>query len=365
VAENCTSTLHNLYTPRGAQIRDGLAWSEAIQDALERFRGRADVLFCCHNWPTWGAEEIEGFLGRQRDAYRFLHDQTMRLANHGLTATEIAEQLELPEALRTDLSLRDYYGTVNHNAKAVYQRYLGWFDGNPARLHPLPPEAAARRYLDYMGGAEAVVARARADFDDGGYRWVAQVLDHVIFAEPDHEEARLLLADTLEQLGYQAESAPWRDFYLTGAQELRHGTLRGLGGTGATTGEDVVAAMTVEMLLRYLGVRLDGPAVADLALTLDLTVTDRSERWRVGLAHGALHHTRLDTGPPSGTTRRPPAPVALTLDHAALAALVRSDAELDDLVAEGRATLEGDATVLQTVLANLDEFEFWFDIVTP
>ena len=223
MAENCTCTLHNLYTPRGAQVRDALAWSKYLNEAIDLFGADSDVLFASHHWPRWGRDDLLDHLATQRDLYRYLHDQTMRLANKGRTMVEAAEELELPPALADAPASRGYYGTVNHNVKAVYQRYLGWFDGNPAHLHPLPPAEVGARYVAAMGGADAVVARAREAFDAGDYRWVAELLDRVVASDPSHRAATALLADTLEQLGYQAESAPWRDFYLTGAQELRSG----------------------------------------------------------------------------------------------------------------------------------------------
>jgi alkyl sulfatase BDS1-like metallo-beta-lactamase superfamily hydrolase len=223
MAENCSHNMHNLYTPRGAQVRDALAWSKYINEAIELFGDETEICFASHHWPRFGHDDALDFLAKQRDLYRWLHDQTLRLANHGFTPTEIAEQLDLAPELASEFHTRGYYGTVNHNVKAVYQRYLGWFDGNPANLHPLPPEDAGRRYVEFMGGAGLLLAKAREAFAAGEYRWVAQVVNHLVFAEPDNTDARHLQADALEQLGYQAESGPWRNFYLTGAQELRHG----------------------------------------------------------------------------------------------------------------------------------------------
>jgi alkyl sulfatase BDS1-like metallo-beta-lactamase superfamily hydrolase len=297
-----------------------------------------------------------GYLEKQRDAYRYLHDQTMRLANHGLTMLEVAEELALPPGLRDEFFNRDYYGTVNHNAKAVYQRYLGWFDGNPANLHPLPPAESAPRYVEAMGGTDAVLARARAAYDDGDYRWVAQLVNHVVFAEPDHADARQLQADTLEQLGYQAESGPWRDFYLTAAQELRHGAPAGLPSPSIASA-DVLRAMTVEMLFDLIGVRVNGPAAAEHHLRFNVTVTDRDELWHVGLVHGALHALagrHLDI-----------ADAHLALDHATLAAIAQGAVDLADLRADGRLQIDGDADAVETFVGLLESFEFWFNLVTP
>jgi alkyl sulfatase BDS1-like metallo-beta-lactamase superfamily hydrolase len=362
MAENCTATFHNVYTPRGAQVRDALAWSTYIQESIELFADDTDVVFASHHWPRWGEGDVRTYLARQRDLYRYVHDQTMRLANHGLTATEIAEELALPESLATELSARDYYGTLNHNAKAVYQRYLGWFDGNPAHLHPHPPVAAARRYVEFMGGADEVLRKARASFDDGDYRWVAEVVNHVVFAHPDHDAARHLQADALEQLGYQSESGPWRDFYLTGAQELRTDTpaLK----AASTAGPEVVAAMTTEMLLELLAVRLDGPAAGDRVLELTLEVSGSrgspDEVWCVGLANGALHHV---AGRPAAE------PVAtLRLDHLTLVALATGTVTLDELLADGRAEVGGGkeaVAAVEDLFTLFDTFQMGFPIVTP
>jgi alkyl sulfatase BDS1-like metallo-beta-lactamase superfamily hydrolase len=356
LAENCTATFHNVYTPRGAQVRDALAWATYLDEALELFGDRAEVAFASHHWPRWGAEAWREHVAKQRDLYRFLHDQTMRRANHGETMLEIAEDLRLPPELGDEFFNRDYYGTVSHNVKAVYQRYLGFFDGNPANLHPLPPAAAGARYVEYMGGADAVLERARADFDAGEYRWVAQVLNHLVFADPGNAEARALAADALEQLGYQAESGPWRSFYLTGAQELRHGPPAV--SVPGTAQPEVMAAMTVEMLLQYLGVRVDGDRAAGtrLAFTLDVLDDGALERHAVGIRHGALHHTRGRPHPEATATVRVPKPALV----AAVAA-----GRLDGLVGAEGVSVDGDAGVLREFSDLLDTFELFFPIVTP
>jgi len=362
MAENCTCTLHNLYTPRGAQVRDALGWSKYLQEAIDLYADDTDVCFASHHWPRWGHEDIVTHLAQQRDTYRFIHDQSLRLANHGLTSTEIAEELRLPPELEATAASRGYYGTVNHNAKAVYQRYLGWFDGNPAHLHPHPPAEAGARYVEFMGGADAVLEKARASFDAGDYRWVAEVVSHVVFSDPHNEAARALEADALEQLGYQAESGPWRDFYLTGAQELRHGHPEMT--ISSTAAPDTVAAMTTEMLLDYLGVRIDGLAAATRTWAIDLTASDRGERWRVGIERGALHSIRLESDPEG----LPDADVAIEADHAPLAKLLFAPdavAELAVLVDAGAVAVSGDRAALEAFLATLDGFTLMFPIVTP
>ena len=289
MAENCVATLHNVYTPRGAEIRDALAWSRYINDALELFIDRADVAFASHHWPRWGRTDIEAWLSGQRDVYRYLHDETMRMANHGMTALEIAEVMQLPPSLAGEFFNRDYYGTVSHNVKAVYQRYLGWFDANPANLHPLPPVEAAAKLVEYMGGAEAALARARTDFERGEYRWVAQIVNSVVFADPANRAARLLQADALEQLGYQSESGPWRSFYLTGAHELRNGT-PSVPGLRAAAQIDVLRAMTPEMVLDNCAMKLNGPLVVagGVRLSFDIDFVDADVGYRVTIANGVL-----------------------------------------------------------------------------
>jgi alkyl sulfatase BDS1-like metallo-beta-lactamase superfamily hydrolase len=221
-AEVATRTMHNLYTLRGTKIRDALKWSGYI-DEMMNLAARADVYFASHHWPVWGQARINAYMEQQRDTYKFIHDQTVRMFNNGLTPREIAEQLELPESLERGFANRGYYGTVKHNAKAVYQGYLGWYDANPANLDSLPPVEAGRRYVELAGGAEALLDKARAAYDEGEYRWAAELLNHLVFAQSDNASAKALLANTYDQLGYQAESGPWRDVYLAAAYELRHG----------------------------------------------------------------------------------------------------------------------------------------------
>jgi alkyl sulfatase BDS1-like metallo-beta-lactamase superfamily hydrolase len=356
LAENCTHTMHNLYTPRGAQVRDALAWSKYIDEALELFGGATDVAFAGHHWPRWGRDDVARFLAKQRDLYRWLHDQTLRLANHGLTPLEIAETLELPAELATELHCRGYYGTVSHNVKAVYQRYLGWFDGNPANLAPHPPVEAGKRYVELAGGANALVAHARQAFDDGDYRWVAEVVNHLVFARPDHAEARALQADALEQLGYQAESGPWRNFYLTGAQELRHG----VPDLGEARGGDLLRALTVAQVFDALGVRVNGDAAAGLDLRINWHFTDLppgEADHLVGLSNRALRHTpgRHD----------PAATVTVTLTRALMVEVIGGRTTFVDQVAAGAITLDGDAGALIELMGCLDRFSRSFPIVEP
>ena len=254
--------MHNILTPRGALVRDPHVWSHYLNEAIELFGEDTDVLFSVHHWPRWGQEQIVDYLKKQRDLYAYLHDQTLRLLNQGMTGREIAETLELPPQLAREWHCRGYYGSVSHNVKAVYQRYMGWFDGNPAHLWEHTPVESARRYVEFMGGAEAVLERARRSFEEGDYRWVAEVVNHVVFAEPENAAARELQADALEQLGYGAENAVWRNFFLMGAQELREGNA---GTPVSTSAPDILAQLTVEQLLDAMAIRLDGPRAAETA----------------------------------------------------------------------------------------------------
>jgi alkyl sulfatase BDS1-like metallo-beta-lactamase superfamily hydrolase len=357
LAENCTATLHNVYTPRGAEIRDALGWSKYIDDAIDLFLARSDVAFASHHWPRWGHDDILAFLGGQRDLYRYLHDETMRLANHGFTSAEIAEMITMPAGIADEWFNRDYYGTVNHNVKAVYQRYLGWFDANPAHLHELPPTDAAARIVEYMGGADAVLARARDDFARGEYRWVAQVVNYVVFAEPTNQAARQLQADTLEQLGYQAESGPWRSFYLTGAQELRNGT-PALPGVRGAVSIDVMRAMTAEMVLDNCAVKLNGPRAAEHTIEFDIEFVDRGESYRVIVANGTLRHRRA--GAPAATTA--------TTVHTTIETFVDLTSELRtvaDALSAGSLQIAGAAEPFTTFVSLLDQFDVFFAIIEP
>jgi alkyl sulfatase BDS1-like metallo-beta-lactamase superfamily hydrolase len=356
-AEVVSHVQHNLYTLRGAQVRDALAWARAIDTMMARFGADTDLVFASHHWPTWGHEGSLALLRSQRDTYRYLHDETLRLANHGETMLEIAEELELPPALARTWSSRGYYGSVSHNVKAIYQRYLGFFDGNPANLHPHPPVEAARRYVTYMGGAAVILERARADHEAGDDRWVAEVVRHVVFADPDNVEARELLADAFTQLGYQAESGPWRNFYLTGAKELRDGVM--VLPVPTTASPDIIAVMPTGLILDYLAVRLKHPAAADLDGTLLLELTDIGERHLLELSNGVLHNRPL---PPD---QNPTADTTVTTTRAWLDGLLATDDPAGALTSGDGIRIGGDPSTLQAMFGLLDDFPFWFDIVTP
>jgi alkyl sulfatase BDS1-like metallo-beta-lactamase superfamily hydrolase len=354
MAENASHNLHNVVTLRGAQVRDARAWSRFLDESLELFGAGTDVMFASHHWPSWGADRVTEFLSNQRDLYGYLHDQTLRLLNKGLTGPEIAEEIHLPHGLDQDWGCRGYYGSVSHNVKAVYQRYMGWFDGNPANLWRLPPEPAAQRYVEFMGGADAVLAKARASYDEGDYRWVAEVVNHVVFAEPTNTEARDLLALTYEQLGYGAENATWRNFYLMGAQELRGDEVRTAVGADSL---DMVTQLTIPQILDAVAVRIDGPRADSHPMVLNLTNTDDGERYVARLRNGVLTHL---------AGRHDDAAVAtLAIGRIDLLQLLVGLVQLPDLIEGGRATVEGDVAALATLRSLLDSPDPNFAIVTP
>jgi alkyl sulfatase BDS1-like metallo-beta-lactamase superfamily hydrolase len=354
-AENCCHTLHNTYTLRGAPTRDPQAWSQYLNETIDRWGHKTEVMYGMHHWPVWGTENVLRMMRHGRDAYRYINDQTLRLANHGYTPVEIAEMIELPDALARDWNLRGYYGTVNHNVKATYAKYLGWFDGNPSNLHTHPPEEAAKRYVESMGGADAVLEKARAAFDEGDYRWVAELVNHLVFADPTNQEARSLQANTLEQMGYQSESGSWRGFYLTGAQELRHGTPN-LPIPGTAT-PDSVRAMSLALLFNYLGMRLNGPKAADKEITLNLVFTDADERAVLELRNGSLNHSVGRTESEADAT--------VTLARESLDRVVMGEADLLEEAKSGKISVEPDEKPLAELLSLLDDFDLWFNIVEP
>jgi alkyl sulfatase BDS1-like metallo-beta-lactamase superfamily hydrolase len=353
-AENVTRVLHNLYTLRGAKVRDALRWSGYLDEALARF-GDAEVLFASHHWPTFGNANVVVYLKQQRDLYKYIHDQTLRLANHGKTPVEIAEEIRLPDSLAQTFGNRGYYGTVSHNAKAVYQHYFGWFDGNPANLHPLPPEQAAPRYVEFMGGADALLEKAQAAYDAGEYRFVAMVLNHLVFAEPANQRARELLARTYDQLGYQSESGPWRDFYLTGALELRGATeRRPFGGTAAA---DVVAAMPSGLFFDALAVRVNGEKAEGEHVVLNFEFTDVGETHVLELENAVLHHRQ--------TEARPDADATVKLARATWNQVVLGTKTLPGAILAGEVDVDGSRLALIGFFSSLDGFEPGFEIVLP
>ena len=355
LAENATHNLHNTYPIRGAQARDANAWAKYLNEARDRFGRHADVAFAQHHWPVWGNARVLDFLARQRDLYKYLHDQTARLMNHGLKAVEIAERLALPQSLGRTWHMRGYYGTVSHNAKAIYQRYLGWYDANPANLNPLPPVERGRKYVEYMGGADAAIARAREDFAKGEYRFVAEAMSHVVFADPANVEARQLGADALEQLGYAAESATWRNAYLLGALELRQGAATTA--ARAPVSPDVVRAMTLDLFFDYLGVRLNGDKAEGRRLVINWSFSDLDRGYVLNLENCALTYL--------ADRQSENADATVTLDRAALNRLVLRELTFADAIERGVVTVAGDPAKVIELFDLLDDFTLTFDVVEP
>ena len=355
LAENATHLLHNLIPLRGALVRDSRMWSRHISDAICLFGDRTDILIGQHHWPTWGRSKVRAYLESQRDIYKYVHDQTVRLMNHGLTPVEISEQLDLPPGLDQNWSVRGYYGTVSHDSKAVYQRYLSWYDANPANLNPLPRGKTALKTIEYMGGSSAVLERARKDFEDGNYRWVAQVLSHLVFAEPRNLPGRALLADAFEQLGYQAESASWRNAYLYGTQELRKGVKQL--GPRRILGPGILAGVTTGALFDFMAVRLNGPNAAGLNWRINWILRDSGKHAAMKLQNCTLTHVFSD--------KPTEADVTVETDHATLVSLNIRETGVDSAAKAGQLRIDGDQSIVARLFDLLDDFEMMFDVVAP
>ena len=354
MAEADTHTLHNLLPLRGTLVRNAQSWSRALNTALDNF-GDAEILINQHQWPLWGKARVRASLENHRDLYQYVHDQTLRMMNEGMGPADIAEKLAMPPGLEKDFSLRGYYGTLSQAAKAVYQRYAGWYDGNPANLNRLPPAEEARKQVEYMGGAEAAIARARDDFAKGNYRWVAQVMDQVAAAEPANKAARDLLADAFEQMAYQAEAAPWRNSYLLAAKELR-GRVAGSGAARvpAITAQ-VLHAMTAGEMFDYLGTRIDGPRAGAARIQITWRFTDSKEAVASTLSHGAL----------TWTAAKPDAKDSVIATRAALEAVILGNKSLADAMADGGIRAGANAQPLAEFWALLVDFPANPPLVAP
>ncbi|KIU15938.1 alkyl/aryl-sulfatase [Mycolicibacterium llatzerense] len=350
MAENATHNLHNLLTLRGALVRDPHGWAGYLTEAIDTFAGRADVVFASHHWPTWGQDNIVEYLSVQRDLYAYLHDQTLRQLNQGYTGIEIAETFQMPPALEQAWHTHGYYGSVSHNVKAVYQRYMGWFDGNPGRLWQHPPAAAAPRYVAAMGGIDRVVELAQAAFDEGDFRWAVTLLDHAIFTDEHHAAARELYADTLEQLAYGAENAVWRNFFLSGATELRVGKF---GTPTQSASPSMLAQLTPEQMFDTFAINVNGPRAWDLNLAIDVTFQDVAANYRLALRNGVLVHRKVAADP--GTAQ---ATVTLA-NKLRLLAFAAGDTSSPGV------EVTGDATALPTLLSVVDRPDPAFNIITP
>jgi alkyl sulfatase BDS1-like metallo-beta-lactamase superfamily hydrolase len=354
-AEDATHTLHNTYSLRGAKIREPLPWSKFLNEAIGIWGDDVEVLFNMHHWPVWGNENINKHMKLQRDMYRYINDETLRLANHGYTMVEIAEMFQMPKAIDTHFSNRGYYGSVNHNVKATYVLYLGWFIGNPATLHVLPPKPASKKYVEFMGGADAVLKRAKESYEKGEYRWVAQVVNHVVFADPDNQAAKNLQADALEQLGYQAESGPWRNFYLTGAKELREG-VKALPAPN-TASPDTIRAMSLDLFFDYLAMKLNGPKADGKHIVLNFDFADAKQKYMIEMINGVLNHTPDKQADKADAT--------ITLARSTLNQIILKETTLQKAIDLGKVKITGSQAKLNEMLSYLDSFEFWFNIVTP
>jgi alkyl sulfatase BDS1-like metallo-beta-lactamase superfamily hydrolase len=354
-AEDLTHTLHNTYSLRGAKIREPLPWSKYLNEAIAMWGSEAEVVYAQHHWPTWGNAEVTKLLKSQRDLYRYINDETLRLANKGFTRDEIAEQFKLPPALDNTWANRGYYGSISHNVKATYVLYLGWYTGDPATLHALPPVEASKHYVEFMGGADAVLKKAKQSYDKGDYRWVAQVVNHVVFADPNNKAARELEADALEQLGYQSENGTWRNHYLTGAKELREGVKKLP--TPNTASPDTVRAMSTELFLDYLSVRLNREKAGNAKAVFNFDFGKEDGVYKVEMENGVLSHTK--------GVKDANADATVTLTRAALNKLILQEVKLDDAIASGEVKVTGSQQKLKEMVSYLDTFEFWFNVVTP
>ncbi len=352
-AENTSHVMHNLLTLRGALVRDPHIWAYYLTETITLWGDELDLVFASHHWPTWGRADAVEFLSMQRDMYAYLHDQTLRLLNQGYVGAEIAEVMEMPPALVNAWHTHGYYGSVSHNVKAVYQRYLGWFDGNPAHLWSHPPVEAARRYVDAMGGADAALAVARRAYDDGDYRWAVEVLNHVLFADATHAAARALQADAFEQLAFGCENGTWRNFFLAGATELRQGVF----GSPARIPYDLLRAISVEQLLDAIAIRVDGPKAWNEHLVLSFVISDTGATHVAELRNGVLTHRRTDAPAPGSPT--------LTATRVALVGVATGQLDLASALGDGTVKLEGDPGALGALLGLLAPFDPNFPIVTP
>jgi alkyl sulfatase BDS1-like metallo-beta-lactamase superfamily hydrolase len=354
MAENATHTLHNVLTLRGAKVRDPLIWAHYLGETIDMWGKDIESEFASHHWPMWGNERINKFLVKQRALYKYINDQSVRLMNEGYTGIEISNMVKLPAELDREWYSRGYYGSVKHNTRAVYQRYMGFYDANPSTLDELPPTEAAAKYVAYMGGPAAVLQKAQADFDKGEYRWVAMALKHVVFADPANAQAKNLLADAYEQMGYQAESGPWRSVYLQGAYELRNGVPSG-GGT-VTASADTIRAMDPELVFDYFGVRLNSEKAAGKKMLLNVDFTDLKQTYALTVDNSVLTYNKKAAAKADAT---------MTLTKATLSRIQLGEITLDQAVASGDVKIDGRKEAFGEFLGMLDNFNFWFNIVTP
>ncbi|PWK30697.1 alkyl/aryl-sulfatase [Pseudomonas sp. OV226] len=354
MAENATQMMHNILTPRGAQVRDAKAWAQYLDSSLARYGDKSDVLFAQHNWPTWGGERIRTFLADQRDMYAFLNDRTLHLLNQGLTPLEVADAIKkLPGTLDQKWYTRGYYGSLSFNVRAVYQRYLGFYDGNPANLNPLPPVETAKRSVEAMGGQAAVLEKMHAAMAKGDYRWAAQLGNQLLFADPENPDARKAQAETLEQMGYQSENATWRNMYLTGAMELRNGVPAH---AGSSVSGDMVRAMSPEMFFDFLAIRLDSDKAVGHDMTLNWTFEDQNKDFTLTLRNGVLTHR---------AGLNPQADAGVSMSKATLEQISLKQLDFPTAIQKGLIKLQGNGKKIAELMGSLDTFTPQFNIVTP
>lgn len=352
-AEIINHTLHNLYTPRGAKVRDGRLWSTYIDTAIQRYAGQTDVSFGSHHWPVWGEEDVRELWSGQRDLYRVIHDQTVRLANMGHTINEIPDLIQMPDSVASSFANRDYYGTVSHNSRAQYNLYFGFFDGNPANLDPLTPAEEGRQFVDYAGGADVVMRRAAADMKSGDLKQASTALNYLVFADPKNQAAADALADVYTQMAYAAESGPWRNFYLTGAQELRGG-IAGLP-VPTSANADTIRAVPLTMIFDLMAVRLN-PDKTKNGRAINMILTDTDETAHLFVSGGALHHRMGVTDETAPT---------LTIARADFDRILLKDTNMAKLLLSGKAKLSGNPIKVAAFFAQIEEPPFWFEIVRP
>ena len=356
MAENCSGTMHNILTLRGALVRDSLQWSKYIDEALERWGDSANLVFASHGWPHWGKDAVRGYLTRQRDLYRWLHDHAMRLANLGYTPNEIAAEVTLPSGLWDDFMCHGYYGTVSHNVRAVYQRYIGFYDGHPSSLDPHTPVEVGKRYVDFMGGIEDLLEKAKKAFKEGDYKWVAELLRHAVFANPENEAVRLLQADAFEQLAYQAESGPWRDIYLTGAQELRNGSINVP--VLQRPRLEVAKGMTLGQIFDFLAVKVNGNAAVKLSpMTINWSFSDTNENAYLELSNGTLHSK---IGPIIRSTD-----LEIVSSRDVLEELISTEYSITQALEEKRIDIEGNVEKFLNFWETLTDFPLFWPIIEP
>jgi alkyl sulfatase BDS1-like metallo-beta-lactamase superfamily hydrolase len=353
-AEVLSHVMHNVLTLRGAKVRDALLWSDYIGQSIDRLDD-VEVFFNSHHWPTWGHDRIITQMEQQQDMYKFTHDQTVRLANLGYTPREIAERLKLPDSLAGNFHLRGYYGTLSHNSKAVYQHYFGWYQGNPSQLNPLPPEQSSLRYVEFMGGAEAILEKASQSMQRGEYRWVAEVLYHLVFAQPDNGPAKQMLAEAYQQLGYQSESGPWRDIYLSGALELLSGTADQH--YDPEFGRAFVQQVPLEQFMKALSVRLDGEKAEGERLVLNVLFTDQQQNFVLTVRNSVMHYKE--------TPAAANADVSIALSKNLFVEILLGQVGIQQLLTTDELAVDGSVLKLLKFFSLMGESNDNFNIVTP